>query len=157
MLMSSVHFVIIFELGIVFCVLQDFTDLHAVTLQVVANCLTDSESVQLIQKGGGLSRLMEFILTPSMPQIQSSAVKCITRVAQSCKHKDRWEINMCAFSLSLPICIFNECMFLCSWESQAAPWAGCGESFSRAPVCCWCQRENFCLSGCGCHEFPACQ
>ncbi|XP_028289365.1 armadillo repeat-containing protein 3 isoform X2 [Parambassis ranga] len=66
----------------------DFTDLHAVTLQVVANCLSDSESVQLIQKGGGLSRLMEFILTPSMPQIQSSAVKCIARVAQNSENHE---------------------------------------------------------------------
>lgn len=68
-----------------FYILQDFSDLHAEALQVVANCLCDSESVQLIQKDGGLTRLMDFLLTPNMPEIQSSAAKCITRVAQSCK------------------------------------------------------------------------
>lgn len=66
-------------------ILQNFSDLHAEVLQVVANCLCDGESVQLINKDGGLTRLMEFLLTPNMPEIQSSAVKCITRVAQSCK------------------------------------------------------------------------
>ncbi|XP_068565875.1 armadillo repeat-containing protein 3 isoform X2 [Cebidichthys violaceus] len=62
----------------------EFRDLHAVALRVVANCMSDSESLQLIHKGGGLTRLMEFVLTPNMPEIQSNAVKCIARVAQSC-------------------------------------------------------------------------
>lgn len=65
--------------------LQDFSDLHVEALQVVANCLSDSESLQLIHKGGGLKRLMEFVLTPNMSEIQYNAVKCITRVAQSRK------------------------------------------------------------------------
>lgn len=69
--------------------LQDFSDLHAEALEVVANCVSDSESLQLIHKDGGLTRLMEFVLTPNMPEIQSSAVKCIARVAQSCKRTRR--------------------------------------------------------------------
>ncbi|XP_029001847.1 armadillo repeat-containing protein 3 [Betta splendens] len=60
-----------------------FRDLHADAVQVVANCLCDDESVQLIHKDGGLIRLMGFLLTPSTPEIQSSAVKCIARVAHS--------------------------------------------------------------------------
>uniref|UniRef100_A0A3B5A5T2 Armadillo repeat containing 3 n=1 Tax=Stegastes partitus TaxID=144197 RepID=A0A3B5A5T2_9TELE len=68
--------------------LQDFRDLHADALQVVANCLSDSESVQLIHNGGGLTRLMEIVLTPNMPEIQSNTVKCITRVAQSSESRE---------------------------------------------------------------------
>uniref|UniRef100_A0A3Q4G6S8 Armadillo repeat containing 3 n=1 Tax=Neolamprologus brichardi TaxID=32507 RepID=A0A3Q4G6S8_NEOBR len=60
-----------------------FSDLHAEALHVLANCLSDSESVQLIHKSGGLTKLMEFVLTPSVPEIRSGVIKCITRVAQS--------------------------------------------------------------------------
>ncbi|XP_037612299.1 armadillo repeat-containing protein 3 isoform X2 [Sebastes umbrosus] len=59
------------------------TDLHAEALQVVANCVSDSKTLQLIQECGGLTRLMEFVLTPNAPGIQSNAVKCIAMVAQS--------------------------------------------------------------------------
>uniref|UniRef100_A0A4W6FP15 Armadillo repeat containing 3 n=1 Tax=Lates calcarifer TaxID=8187 RepID=A0A4W6FP15_LATCA len=62
---------------------SDLSDLHADALHVVANCLSDSESVQLIHKGGGLTRLMDFLLTPNVPEIQANAVKCIARVAQN--------------------------------------------------------------------------
>ncbi|XP_069561620.1 armadillo repeat-containing protein 3 [Brachyistius frenatus] len=65
----------------------DFSDLHAEALLVVVNCLSDSESVHLIHKGGGLTKLMEFVLTPSMPEIQSGTVKCITMVARSCESR----------------------------------------------------------------------
>ncbi|KAM9333532.1 armadillo repeat-containing protein 3-like [Pholidichthys leucotaenia] len=60
---------------------MDFSDLHAVALQVVSNCLSDS--VQLIHMGEGLNRIMEFVLKPNTPEIQSNTVKCITRVAQN--------------------------------------------------------------------------
>uniref|UniRef100_A0A3Q1FKM1 Armadillo repeat containing 3 n=1 Tax=Acanthochromis polyacanthus TaxID=80966 RepID=A0A3Q1FKM1_9TELE len=67
---------------------NDFSDLHDDTLQVVANCLSDSESVQLIHNSGGLTKLMEFLLSPSIPEIQSNTVKCITRVAQSSESRE---------------------------------------------------------------------
>uniref|UniRef100_A0A8C4H1Q0 Armadillo repeat containing 3 n=1 Tax=Dicentrarchus labrax TaxID=13489 RepID=A0A8C4H1Q0_DICLA len=70
-----------------FYFLQDLSDLNAEALQVVANCLSDSESFQLIHKGGGLTRLMEFILTPNVSEIQSNAVKCIAKVAQSSENR----------------------------------------------------------------------
>lgn len=65
---------------------QEFSDLHIEALQVVANCLSDPEAVQQIHKGGGLERLMGFILTPNNPEIQSTAITCLSRVAQNCKH-----------------------------------------------------------------------
>uniref|UniRef100_A0A8D3DIV4 Armadillo repeat containing 3 n=1 Tax=Scophthalmus maximus TaxID=52904 RepID=A0A8D3DIV4_SCOMX len=58
-------------------------DLHAEALDALANYLSDSESVQQIHESGGLTRLMDFFLTPNLPEIQSNVVKCITRVAQS--------------------------------------------------------------------------
>uniref|UniRef100_A0A8D3CH00 Armadillo repeat containing 3 n=1 Tax=Scophthalmus maximus TaxID=52904 RepID=A0A8D3CH00_SCOMX len=60
-----------------------FFDLHAEALDALANYLSDSESVQQIHESGGLTRLMDFFLTPNLPEIQSNVVKCITRVAQS--------------------------------------------------------------------------
>ncbi|XP_055086096.1 armadillo repeat-containing protein 3 [Periophthalmus magnuspinnatus] len=62
---------------------KDLQDLHAASLHVVVNCLNDSECFQLIHKGGGLAQLMEFILSPTLPEIQANAVKCVARVAQS--------------------------------------------------------------------------
>ncbi|KAM3860418.1 armadillo repeat-containing protein 3 [Diretmus argenteus] len=63
--------------------IKSFSDLYAVALEVVANTLGDSESLQLIHQGGGLARLMQFVLTSTIPEIQSNATKCIARVAQS--------------------------------------------------------------------------
>lgn len=37
---------------------------------------------------------MEFVLTPTAPEIQSNTVKCIARVAQSCKHRERQGIKL---------------------------------------------------------------
>ncbi|XP_026148109.1 armadillo repeat-containing protein 3 isoform X4 [Mastacembelus armatus] len=71
------------SLEIIFNLVQDFSDLHAEALQVVTNCLCDDECIQLIHKGGGLTKLMDFFLTPNMPEIKSGALKCITMVAQN--------------------------------------------------------------------------
>ncbi|XP_072306756.1 armadillo repeat-containing protein 3 [Eucyclogobius newberryi] len=67
---------------------KDLHDLHAGSLDVVANCLNDSECFQLIHKGGGLAKLMEFILSPILPEIQANAVKCIAKVAQSSENRN---------------------------------------------------------------------
>lgn len=73
---------------------QDFSDLHIEALQVVANCLSDSESLKVIHKSGGLMRLMEFLLTPNMPEIQYNAVKCICSAAQSREYRGRHQIRI---------------------------------------------------------------
>ncbi|XP_008436791.1 armadillo repeat-containing protein 3 [Poecilia reticulata] len=62
---------------------MEFNDLHAEALQTVSNCLGDIETLHIIHLNGGLTRLGEFVLTPSSPEIQSIAIKCITRAAQS--------------------------------------------------------------------------
>ncbi|XP_037829008.1 armadillo repeat-containing protein 3 isoform X2 [Kryptolebias marmoratus] len=62
---------------------KEFSDLHVEALQVVSNCLCDREAVEQIHSDGGLARLMDFVLASNIPEIQSTAVKCLTRVAQS--------------------------------------------------------------------------
>ncbi|KAF0028201.1 hypothetical protein F2P81_019288 [Scophthalmus maximus] len=71
------------SLEIILNLVQAVSDLHAEALDALANYLSDSESVQQIHESGGLTRLMDFFLTPNLPEIQSNVVKCITRVAQS--------------------------------------------------------------------------
>ncbi|KAM9712497.1 armadillo repeat-containing protein 3 [Menidia menidia] len=62
---------------------MDFSDLHADALEVLANCLSDSDTVRLIHQSGGLMRLIEFVLTPNMPHIQCTTVKCLARMAMN--------------------------------------------------------------------------
>nr|XP_015810842.2 armadillo repeat-containing protein 3 isoform X3 [Nothobranchius furzeri] len=52
-------------------------DVKKNSLQVIFNL------VQLIHSNGGLARLLEFILTPSSPEIKCITIKCLTRVAQN--------------------------------------------------------------------------
>ncbi|XP_076014237.1 armadillo repeat-containing protein 3 [Genypterus blacodes] len=61
---------------------KELNDLHHEALQIVSNCLRDSECLNMIQKGGGLTRLMEFILSPTLPETLSDAVNCIARAAE---------------------------------------------------------------------------
>ncbi|XP_035981505.1 armadillo repeat-containing protein 3 isoform X2 [Fundulus heteroclitus] len=71
---------------------MDLADLHGEALHIVANCLRDGETLQLIHNDGGLARLMDFVLAPSTPAIQSTAVQCLSRVAQSCD-ADVWRVG----------------------------------------------------------------
>ncbi|XP_054893467.1 armadillo repeat-containing protein 3-like [Poeciliopsis prolifica] len=67
---------------------MELNDLHAEALQTVSNCLGDMETLPLIHKNKRLTRLMEFVLAPSSPEIQCIAIKCITRAAQSPESRD---------------------------------------------------------------------
>ncbi|KAM4719112.1 armadillo repeat-containing protein 3 [Anableps anableps] len=67
---------------------MELTDLHAEALHTVANCLVDIETLQLIHSNGGLARLMDFVLTPNNPGLQSTAVKCLTRVAETSESRN---------------------------------------------------------------------
>lgn len=101
---------------------------------------------------------MEFVLTPSVPEIRSGVIKCITRVAQSCKHRrqlettDFFQLSHIIYSiLFILLCVCMRvlaCVF--SWELQSASRAGCGDRSCWASVLGehWC--DDVCLSGCGC-------
>uniref|UniRef100_W5LNM7 Armadillo repeat containing 3 n=1 Tax=Astyanax mexicanus TaxID=7994 RepID=W5LNM7_ASTMX len=67
----------------IFNLVQEFSDLHADALRVIFNCLEDTESVKLIQGNGGLEKLLQFVITPTTPEVQTNAVKAIARVAES--------------------------------------------------------------------------
>ncbi|XP_014890210.1 armadillo repeat-containing protein 3 [Poecilia latipinna] len=73
---------------------MEFNDLHAEALQTVSNCLGDIETLQIIHLNGGLTRLAEFVLAPSSPEIQSIAIKCITRAAQSSESREVFHEQM---------------------------------------------------------------
>lgn len=63
--------------------LQEFNDLHGRALRVISNCLEDGESMQLIQGLGGLEQLLQFVVTPTLSEVQANAVKAIARVAEN--------------------------------------------------------------------------
>lgn len=67
---------------------QDFHDLHAEALQTLSNCLSDSQTVKLVHQSRGLTRLLQFLQTPNAPEVQSAAVDCLTKVAQSREHRN---------------------------------------------------------------------
>lgn len=82
-----------------FHISQDLVDLHGESLLVLANCMNDFESFRVVQKGGGLSLLMELLLNSKLPEnqavapkngspeIQAIAVKCIASAAQNRKNR----------------------------------------------------------------------
>ncbi|XP_061522376.1 armadillo repeat-containing protein 3-like [Phycodurus eques] len=74
---------------------KDLIDLHMETLLILSNCMSDLESFRMIQNGGGLSTLMDLLLTPKVSEsqavllkngnieMQAIAVKCIACAAQN--------------------------------------------------------------------------
>ncbi|KAG9347730.1 hypothetical protein JZ751_003744 [Albula glossodonta] len=61
---------------------EELSDLHGEALQVISNCLQDTEALLLIQQTGGLERLLQFVLMPAPPEVQMNATKAISRAAQ---------------------------------------------------------------------------
>nr|XP_057915361.1 armadillo repeat-containing protein 3-like isoform X2 [Doryrhamphus excisus]XP_057915362.1 armadillo repeat-containing protein 3-like isoform X2 [Doryrhamphus excisus] len=84
-----------FDIFIAILYNKDLTDLHAETLKVLANCMSDAESFKVILNAGGIAMLTEFVLMPKLSEgnsssgksghneIQSMAVNCIARAAQN--------------------------------------------------------------------------
>ncbi|MEE6466894.1 hypothetical protein FKM82_007081, partial [Ascaphus truei] len=62
---------------------KEFNDLHVEALLVVANCLDDVETVQLLQQSGGLKRILTFAETSPLPDIQKNAAKAIAKSAHN--------------------------------------------------------------------------
>lgn len=51
---------------------------------MVANCLEDVDTMQLIQQTGGLKKLLSFAETSTIPDIQKNAAKAISKAAYDC-------------------------------------------------------------------------
>uniref|UniRef100_A0A8C5X1R3 Armadillo repeat containing 3 n=1 Tax=Malurus cyaneus samueli TaxID=2593467 RepID=A0A8C5X1R3_9PASS len=60
---------------------SELNDLHIETLAVLANCLEDVQTLQLIQTTGGLKKLLSFLKVSTVPDIQKNAAKAITKAA----------------------------------------------------------------------------
>ncbi|XP_067417810.1 armadillo repeat-containing protein 3 [Emydura macquarii macquarii] len=60
---------------------KEFNDLHVEALSVVANCLEDVDTMQLIQQTVGLKKLLSFAEMSTIPDIQKNAAKAIAKAA----------------------------------------------------------------------------
>ncbi|XP_063063437.1 armadillo repeat-containing protein 3 [Engraulis encrasicolus] len=61
---------------------KEYSDLHVEALHLLCGCLEDVEAMQHFQESGGLQTLMTFVTTPTLPEVQSSAIKGISKLAQ---------------------------------------------------------------------------
>ncbi|XP_053116677.1 armadillo repeat-containing protein 3 isoform X2 [Hemicordylus capensis] len=60
---------------------KEFNDLHVEALGVVANCLEDVDTMQLIQETGGLRKLLAFTEVSTLTDFQKNAAKAIAKAA----------------------------------------------------------------------------
>ncbi|XP_053323115.1 armadillo repeat-containing protein 3 [Spea bombifrons] len=61
---------------------KELNDLHVEALLVIANCLEDVETVNLLQQSGGLKRILTFAETSPLPDVQKNAAKAIAKSAR---------------------------------------------------------------------------
>ncbi|XP_067869833.1 armadillo repeat-containing protein 3 isoform X2 [Heterodontus francisci] len=61
----------------------EFSDLHADTLLVLANCLEEAHNVTIIRESGALEKFLLFVATSALPEVQKHATKAITRSARN--------------------------------------------------------------------------
>ncbi|XP_074802176.1 armadillo repeat-containing protein 3 isoform X4 [Natator depressus] len=81
---------------------KEFNDLHVEALAVVANCLEDVDTMQLIQQTGGLKKLLSFAEMSTIPDIQKNAAKAITKAAYDPENRrilHEEEIEKCLVTL----------------------------------------------------------
>nr|XP_005302844.1 armadillo repeat-containing protein 3 isoform X8 [Chrysemys picta bellii] len=81
---------------------KEFNDLHVEALAVVANCLEDVDTMQLIQQTGGLKKLLSFAEMTTIPDIQKNAAKAITKAAYDPENRKilhEEEIEKCLITL----------------------------------------------------------
>ncbi|KAM6451460.1 armadillo repeat-containing protein 3 isoform 2-T2 [Liasis olivaceus] len=81
---------------------KEFNDLHVEALGVVANCLEDVDTVQLIQETGGLRKLLAFTEVSTLTDFQKNAAKAIAKAAydpESRKILNEQEVEKCLVTL----------------------------------------------------------
>ncbi|XP_074748485.1 armadillo repeat-containing protein 3 [Strix uralensis] len=81
---------------------NEFSDLHVEALAVLANCLEDVHTLQLIHQTGGLKKLLSFVGVSTVPSIQKNAAKAITRAAYDSENRkilNQEEIEKCLINL----------------------------------------------------------
>ncbi|XP_019387653.1 PREDICTED: armadillo repeat-containing protein 3 isoform X4 [Crocodylus porosus] len=86
----------------IYRLVQEFNDLHVEALAVVANCLEDVDTMQLIQQTGGLKKLLSFAETSTIPDIQKNAAKAISKAAYDSENRKilhEQEVEKCLINL----------------------------------------------------------
>uniref|UniRef100_A0A6J0UGX7 Armadillo repeat-containing protein 3 isoform X1 n=2 Tax=Pogona vitticeps TaxID=103695 RepID=A0A6J0UGX7_9SAUR len=81
---------------------KEFNDLHVEALGVVANCLEDVDTMQLIQETGGLRKLLAFTEVSTLPEFQKNAAKAIAKAAYDPENRkilNEQEVEKCLVTL----------------------------------------------------------
>ncbi|NWJ09454.1 ARMC3 protein, partial [Crypturellus undulatus] len=81
---------------------KEFSDLHVEALAVVGNCLEDVDTMQSIQRSGGLKKLLSFIEVSTIPDVQKNAVRAIAKAAYDSENRkilNEHEVEMCLVNL----------------------------------------------------------
>ncbi|XP_073532604.1 armadillo repeat-containing protein 3 isoform X2 [Phyllobates terribilis] len=66
---------------------KELNDLHVEALLIIANCLEDGETVQLLQQSGGLKKILTFAETSPLPDVQRNAAKAIAKSANNAENR----------------------------------------------------------------------
>uniref|UniRef100_A0A8B9P0T5 Armadillo repeat containing 3 n=1 Tax=Apteryx owenii TaxID=8824 RepID=A0A8B9P0T5_APTOW len=81
---------------------KEFSDLHVEALAVVGNCLEDVDTMQWIQRTGGLKKLLSFIGVSTVPDVQKNAAKAIAKAAYDSENRkilNEHEVEKCLINL----------------------------------------------------------
>ncbi|XP_060541035.1 armadillo repeat-containing protein 3 isoform X5 [Pantherophis guttatus] len=81
---------------------KEFNDLHVEALGVVANCLEDVDTMQLIQETGGLRKLLAFTEVSTLTEFQKNAAKAIAKAAADPENRkilNEQEVEKCLITL----------------------------------------------------------
>ncbi|XP_018419688.1 PREDICTED: armadillo repeat-containing protein 3 [Nanorana parkeri] len=66
---------------------KELNDLHVEALLIIANCLEDADTVQLLQQSGGLKKILTFAETSPLADIQRNAAKAIAKSAHNAENR----------------------------------------------------------------------
>ncbi|XP_069816633.1 armadillo repeat-containing protein 3 isoform X2 [Dendropsophus ebraccatus] len=66
---------------------KELNDLHVEALLIIANCLEDADTVQLLQQSGGLKKILTFAETSTLPDLQKNAAKAIAKSAHNAENR----------------------------------------------------------------------
>ncbi|NWX98513.1 ARMC3 protein, partial [Nothoprocta ornata] len=81
---------------------KEFSDLHVEALAVLGNCLEDVDTMQSIQRAGGLKKLLSFIEVSTIPDVQKNAARAIAKAAYDSENRkvlNEQEVEMCLINL----------------------------------------------------------
>uniref|UniRef100_A0A8C8BIZ9 Armadillo repeat containing 3 n=1 Tax=Otus sunia TaxID=257818 RepID=A0A8C8BIZ9_9STRI len=81
---------------------NELSDLHVEALAVLANCLEDVHTLQLIHQTGGLKKILSFVGVSTVPSMQKNAAKAITRAAYDSENRkilNQEEVEQCLINL----------------------------------------------------------